>query len=225
MQQDEVEIVKYLAEVNSDKIAFSDLGAFSRCYIIDNGKKVFKFKKRADAGYHNEAQALIYLKDKPLGVKIQSVGWQDEEDRFLGLYGVTGKSIKETSLNEDEKTKIAKTLADFIFKLRQLTPEKASSSHLADEIKTWQKRFERSLPILNRFFSESEMSKIKNYMLEEMPKELLDLGEKLVFSHGDLWENNIFINEDHEVGVIDFSDSGYYDEAAEVMYFEDDELL
>lgn len=224
MQRDEVEIVKYLAEVNSDRITFSDRGAFSRCYLIDGGKKVFKFKKREDVNYDNERTILKYLKDKSLGVEIQSVGWEDEAGRFLGLFGVTGTSVKDLKLSKSEKTQLANKLANFINEIQKLNPKNVTLNHLNEEIKIWQERFKRSLPILKLHFSESEILRIKNYMTKEMPKELSGLGEKLVFSHGDLWENNIFINKDNKIGIIDFSDSGYYDEAAELMYFEDDEL-
>ncbi len=38
-----------------------------------------------------------------------------------------------------------------------------------------------------------------------------------MFSHGDLGDGNIYIDENGQVGVIDFNESGYLDEAADFM--------
>ena len=61
------------------------------------------------------------------------------------------------------------------------------------------------------------------FVMQEMPERLLGLGEKMVFSHGDLGLGNIFV-EESKIGVIDFNESCYLDEAADFMDFEDDRL-
>ena len=42
-----------------------------------------------------------------------------------------------------------------------------------------------------------------------------NLGENLVFSHADIWESNIFLDENDVVGIIDCNNAGYFDEAAD----------
>ena len=61
-------------------------------------------------------------------------------------------------------------------------------------------------------------------MTRKMPDTLRELGEKPVFSHGDLGDGNIFIDSGGNAGVIDFAESGYMDEASDFMDITDDGL-
>lgn len=205
-------------------VTFSDKGSYSHCCIINAGEIVFKFKKRPGVNYENEAKILNLLKDENLGVKIQTVGWSDHLSDYIGLYGIKGKAINELELTEPEKSKIAKSLAEFLKNLHAKTPENLNKTSLDEEISAWQERFTRSEKALEKYLTESELRKAKNLILTQVPEKLKQLGEKPVFSHGDFWENNIFLDENNNLGVIDFSDAGYYDEAADFTYLESDSL-
>ncbi len=61
-------------------------------------------------------------------------------------------------------------------------------------------------------------------MFEAVPKELIRLGEKLIFSHGDLGDGNILVDKNGKVGIIDFSEILYLDEAADFMDVSSNEL-
>lgn len=223
MLKDEVSTVEKLTGASLESITFSDKGSYSRCYLVDGGSFAFKFKKRSNVNYENEAKILHLLKNEELGIKIQTVGWDGELSHYIGLYGINGRPINEISLNKTEEELVADKIAKFLTKIRSLSFSNLPSCSLPDEIKIWHERFLRSLPILSQYFKEREIEIIKEYVLSTAPKKLQKLGEKLVFSHGDLWENNIFLNQ-NEVGIIDFSDGGYYDEGAEFMYLESDAL-
>ena len=63
-----------------------------------------------------------------------------------------------------------------------------------------------------------------HFIYSVVPEKLSSLGEKMVFSHGDLGMGNIFVDNGDKIGIIDFSESVYLDEAADFMDIEDDGL-
>lgn len=56
------------------------------------------------------------------------------------------------------------------------------------------------------------------------PTKLKELGEKIVYSHGDLGDGNIFVDDEGKVGIIDFSEMCYFDEAGDFMDVSNDDL-
>ena len=65
---------------------------------------------------------------------------------------------------------------------------------------------------------------MNNFVYLTAPARLSSLGENMVFSHGDLGMGNIFADNNDKIGIIDFSESVYLDEAADFMDIEDDRL-
>ena len=216
-------IKSHLGKTPKD-IKLSNLGSYSRAYIINKGEIVFKFKKRPGVTYKNEAKILKIIENLDLKINTQRIFRESEDDSFLALYGVKGKSIKNQSLSESEKTKIVKNLAEFLKNLHSKTPENLNKTSLDEEISAWQERFARSEKALKNYLTKTELEKAKDLIINQVPEKLKQLGEKPVFSHGDFWENNIFLDENNNLGIIDFSDAGYYDEAADFTYLESDEL-
>lgn len=104
-------------------------------------------------------------------------------------------------------------------KLHNASLETAERLDLDAEIKAWQGRFydARSWTAMSEWFSWDEMDILDRYMQKEMPARLKALGEELVLSHGDLGDGNIFVGPDGKVGVIDFNETCYLDEAADFM--------
>lgn len=220
----EVEIIKKLTGVEENRISFSDDGFMSRGYVIDGGRLVFKFKKRPDTTYVHEAKNLDYLNKQSLGVNLQSVAFKAEDNSYLGIYGVPGVSLEQYALNDASRIAIGRQLGEFLRKLHSLKPETEIVYPLDELIEVWQDRYAKARKTLAKYLDAEELADIDALMIREMPNTLRELGEKRVFSHADLGDGNIFIDSDGKVGVIDFNESGFIDEASDFMDITDNEL-
>ena len=224
MINEELQIISNLTGTNQQEIKFSDDGFLSRGYVIDNGRIVFKFKKQPDVSYENEIKMLNFVNSLNLNVNLQKVGWISDDDSYLGLYGVIGKSLEKIELNDDERANYGKQIAEFLKRLHAEEFKDAEVLAVNAEIKAWQERFKKSKDVLSRYFNDDEIAKMDAFVYSYVPEKLASLGEKMVFSHGDLGMGNIFVDENGKIGIIDFSESVYLDEAADFMDIEDDKL-
>lgn len=218
------DIIEKLTGRSKEEIVFSDNGFLSYGYIIGDGEIIFKFKKNSSVSYKNEVELLNYLNGQNFNINLQKVAYVSPDDSFVGIYGVKGVCIENKELSPEAKTEIGKSLGEFLKKLHSLKPDCNNRYSLQFEITAWQERFLKSMDIIKRYFTGTEMEKLKSFMLETAPGKLLALGEKAVFSHADLGEGNIFLDSNGTVGVIDFNESGYADEAADFMDIEDDTI-
>lgn len=220
----EIEIIKNLTGVDESRIRFSDDGFMSRGYVIDGGRLVFKFKKRSDTTYVYEIQNLDYLNRQNLGVHLQSVAFKADDDRYLGLYGVPGVSLEQYTMDDASYPAIGRQLGEFLRKLHSLEPKIKTVYPLSELISVWQARYAKAKKTLIKYFDAEEAAYIDMLMMREMPDALQELGENRVFSHADLGDGNIFIGSDGQVGIIDFNESGYMDEASDFMDITDNGL-
>ncbi len=189
---------------NNHKIKVKEDGFISRGFVIDNGKLVFKFPRRADVSYETEIDNLNYINSLKLGVNLQKVG-------------VIGNSLEEVKLSEDEQRAIGKQLGLFLKKLHKIKERNGMPCTLKTEIEAWQNRVKFVKDFISKTFSEKEQEIINILMFEYMPSKLNRLGENLVFSHGDLGDGNVFVDDKLKVGIIDFNESGLLDEAGDFM--------
>lgn len=215
---EELQIVSSLTGVAPQDIEFSDEGFLSRGYIIDGGRIVFKFKKWPEISYQNEIKVLNFISSLNLGASLQRAGWTSDKDEYLGLYGIVGKTIKNDSAGFGEQ------IGNFLKNLHTVKFPEANVVPLEKEFAIWADRFSRSKDVLSRYFSAEEIAKMEEYVTVTAPKELVSLGENPVFSHGDFCLGNIFADATGKIGIIDFSEAAYMDEAADFMDMEDDEL-
>jgi len=220
----EMEIIKNLVGVDESCIHFSDNGFMSRGYIIDGGRLVFKFKKRSDTTYVYEIQNLDYLNQQNLGVNLQSVAFQADDDSYLGIYGVPGLSLEQYTMDDISYIAIGRQLGEFLRKLHSLEPKIKTVYPLNELIRVWQVRYAKAKKTLIKYLNAEEVASIDRLMMQEMPDALQELGENRVFSHADLGDGNIFIDSNGKVGIIDFNESGYMDEASDFMDITDDAL-
>ena len=218
MKSEELEFVSKLTGVAPEKIEFSDDGFLSRGYIIDGGHIVFKFKKWPEISYKNEIKTLRTISSLDLGASLQSVGWTSDADEYLGLYGIVGETIKKNPSGFGEQ------IGKFLKNLHAVDFKDARTVSLENEFSIWTGRFSRSKDVLARYFSIEEIKRMEEFVNVTAKKELKALGEKPVFSHGDFCLGNIFVDNTGKIGIIDFSEAGYLDEAADFMDMEDDEL-
>lgn len=220
----EIERIKDLTGVEESRIHFSDDGFMSRGYVIDGGRIVFKFKKCSDTTYVYEAQTLGYLNRQDLGIHLQRVAFKAADDTYLGIYGVPGISLEQYTLNDASRMSIGRQLGEFLRKLHPLKPKTGLVYPLDSLIGIWQARYIKAKKTLAKYFNSEELVHIDKLMMGEMPHTLHELGEKLVFSHADLGDGNIFIDSDGKIGIIDFNEAGYIDEASDFMDITDDAL-
>lgn len=222
MIPEEIQIIEQLTGVPSKQIRLADDGFWSRGYIIDNGRIVFKFKKSPDVSYKTEAAALNFVGSLDLGVNTQRVGWTSPTDDYLGMYGVLGKSLEfAKNLNFEN---LGHQLAFALRKLHKASPDNVETIHLSDEITAWQKRYQKSRLLFKDYFSDAEITRFDHFIFESVPEKLKRLGEKLALSHGDLGDGNIFVDSNGKVGIIDFNELCFLDEAADFMDVSSNEL-
>ena len=219
----EVKTIEKLLGSNHE-IVFSDAGHASRAYIIDDGRIVFKFPRSPEVSYHNEITALNAVNALVTDMGLQRVGWTERSSNYLGLYGVTGKAIKNLELSSAQKRSIGGRIGCFLRALHRLEVPGAPVCPLADEIKALQERY-----LLHRDFTDANMTaaecaRLHELMMVEAPSVLMELGGDRVFAHGDLSGNNIFLDKNGKAGLIDFAESGYLDRAADFMDIGDREI-
>lgn len=224
MIDEELQIVSHLTGVDPQEIQFSDNGFLSRGYIIDHGRIVFKFKKYPEISYQNEIKILNFVNSLELDVNLQKVGWISTNDSYLGIYGVLGKILKPLNITDAQCKDYGQQIGLFLKKLHAANFPEAEKLSVNEEVSAWQERFERSTDLLSQYFNNEEIKKMRNFISFTVPKKLTSLGEKMVFSHGDLGMGNIFIDNNDKIGIIDFSESVYLDEAADFMDMENDKL-
>lgn len=220
----ELETIKNLTGVEESHICFRDDGFMSRGYIIDGGRLVFKFKKRPDTTYVYEMQNLHYLNQQNLGVHLQRVAFTADDDSYLGLYGVPGLSLEQYTMDDVSYRTIGQQLGEFLRKLHALKPKMTTVYPLSELIRAWQARYAKAKKTLIKYLDAEEMVYIDRLMTREMPDILQKRGENRVFSHADLGDGNVLIDNQGTVGIIDFNESGYIDEAADFMDITDDNL-
>ena len=220
----ELQTVSKLTGVDQRKIKFSDDGFLSRGYIIDNGRIVFKFKRNSDVSYKNEIKMLDFVNSLNLNVNLQKVGWTSEDDSYLGIYGVIGKSLESIELTDDGCKNYGEQIGLFLQKLHSVKYKDAEKLSVNEELEAWQERFEKSKDLLSHYFKDGEIKKMNDFVFSTAPTRLSSLGKNMVFSHGDLGMGNIFVDNNDKIGIIDFSESVYLDEAADFMDIEDDRL-
>lgn len=222
MKDSELQIIEQLTGVSPDQIKLANDGFWSRGYVIDNGRIVFKFKKSPEVKYEPEIKALDFINSLDLNINVQRVGWTSPDDSYLGIYGVVGQSL-DTLTNPDYQS-IGSQLASVLQKLHHSHPDGAEVFTLDKELTAWQERYQKSHDKLSDYFSDIEIARLDKFMFETIPAKLKELGEKIVYSHGDLGDGNIFVDDNGKVGIIDFSEMCYFDEAGDFMDVSNDEL-
>lgn len=214
--EEQINIIKTLIGDNN-KIQVKEDGFLSRGFIINDGRLVFKFSRNTTVKYDIEIEILNYINSLSLSVNLQKVAFIDPDNEYLGIYGVLGKSLEEINLTKNEEKVIGSQLGVFLNELHSIKTKKGIICGLKEEISAWQMRIKKIGEFISSNFTKLEQEKINILMFKYVPEKLYQLGENLVFSHGDLGDGNIFVDTNMNVGVIDFNESGFFEEAADFM--------
>ena len=225
---DELHIVQKITGITDEsRIRLNNLGWTSRVYIIDDGEIVFKFPRdeasRQDFTY--EVDALELIKQHKFAINTPIINWKTPDYDYIGLFGVPGNSItqdKISKLGENVKKEIGTTIGLFLKQLHAITPiKKPYVMTVKNEITEYQEKYKAALPTLQIYFDNDHLQSIDDFFMKVMPSEMANLGEELVFCHGDLGYNNILLTNDNKLGIIDFGDAGLYDKSQDFSGLED----
>jgi len=228
-EKNELEIVKRLTGISDyGRIEVSEIGWTSRVYIIDSGKTVFKFPRNAKfrEECQNEVTALKLIKTQNLSLSVPVINWTAEDNSYFGFYGVTGVPLRDVvqELNREQKIEIGTQIGSFLRQLHEIkVGDDIKSQTLDEQAVEYKKWYKRGKDLLAGYFSETELKRIDDFFIYEVPKCMVGTNE-LVFCHGDLDYNNTLIDCENRVGVIDFGDAGLYDRSQDFRGM-DDEIL
>ena len=219
----EIERVMELTGAAEKQIELHDDGYWSRAYVVNGGEFVVKFPKYDIVSYENEARFLNIVNTMPLPISVQKLKWLAEDKRCIVVYGVMGTPLsKLENLSIEQKQSIGKQIGAFLKLLHSLKPD-YSGQNLDDEILEYQKCYADCVDFFSKHFSKEEQKSLDYLIYNYLPSLRKSLGENLVFSHADIWEPNIFIDEHGVVGIIDCNNAGYFDDAADFVV--EDEAL
>ena len=219
----EIKRVIELTGASEDQIELNDEGYWSRVYIINSGELVVKFPKYDSVNYNNEAMVLDLINSITPSVNTQKLKWLANDNRIIIFYGVRGTPIsKLENLTIEQKQSIGNQIGTFLKQLHSLKPD-FSSQKLEEELQEYKNLYDDCADFYRRHFTVDEKETLDYLMYTSLPAARKNLGEKLVFSHADIWEPNILLDENGVVGIVDCSNAGYFDEAADFMI--DDETL
>lgn len=118
---------------------------------------------------------------------------------------IKGNPFNVDSATNDQILKIAKKIVEFNFEIHN------SNIHWDREMSINRKcqKIENAIKILQNFLSENEIDKLKEYFNEF--KSYLNSKPNFCITHGDLWAENLIVNEKNElVGIIDFESMSYF---------------
>ena len=111
--QKQLEVI-YSLIGHSHKIDIKEDGFMSRGFVIDNGNLIFKFPRNKDVDYKTEIDNLNLINSLNLGVNLQKVAYVSNDNSYLGIKGVLGKSLEEIKLDKRQKCEVGKQLGVFL---------------------------------------------------------------------------------------------------------------
>ena len=207
---------------DESRIVKNETGWCARTYIIDGGKIVLKFprNKEEQRAFAYEVAALKLIGQHEFNVAVPKVNWVAENNEHIGFFGVIGNPVTADTLadlTDAEKTQIGAQIGIFLKTLHGVYADYDDiyKMSIADEIKEAQQKYLEAKSTLKKHFTSNELKIIHGLFMFEMPKRITELGQELVFCHGDLTDNNILLNG-AKVGIIDFGDAGLYDKSKEL---------
>jgi serine/threonine protein kinase len=158
-----------------------------------------------------------------LPVNTQKLKWFAEDNRCIAMFGVKGTPLSKLgNLTIQQKQSIGKQIGAFLKQLHSLKPD-YSGQNLDDELQEYKRIYDDCADFFEKHFSKEEQEALDYLMHTYLPTARKNLGENLVFSHADIFEPNILLDDNGIVGIIDCCNAGYFDEAADFGI--EDEIL
>lgn len=118
---------------------------------------------------------------------------------------VRGNTLNIDSLTADEKEKLAKKLVQFNKEMHSLDIHWNREKSIKHEIE----KINRNIEILKDYLDEINISKLLNY--SKIFENYLKSKQQFCITHGDLWADNLIVNDNNELtGIIDFGNMSYF---------------
>ena len=213
--QQEIERVIELTGASENQIEFNNEGYWSRVYVVNDGEYIVKFPKYDTVNYSNEAKVLTLLDSLELPVNTQKLKWLADDCRLIVISGVKGNPLSKLDhLTLQQKQSIGQQIGTFLKQLHSLEPD-FYGQNLNDELQEYKILYDDCANFYSKYFTKDEKKVLDDLMHTRLPTARKELGENLVFSHADIWESNLLLDENGVVGIIDCSNAGYFDEAAD----------
>ena len=204
-----------LTGATENQVVLHDDGYWSRAYVVNGGEFVVKFPKYDTVDYGNEAAFLNLISGMDLPVNTQKLKWLSEDGRCIAMYGVRGTPLSELqNLTMNQKRSIGKQIGLFLKQLHTSKPD-FPGKNLEDELHEYRIAYDDCADFYEKHFSKEEQAALDFLMYTYLPSERRSYGENLVFCHADIWEPNLLLDDSGTVGIIDCSNAGYFDEAAD----------
>ena len=221
--RDEISKVIELTSAAEEQIKLHDDGYWSRAYVVNGGEFVVKFPKYDTVNYESEARFLTLIRTMTLPINTQKLKWIAADKRCIALLGVKGTPLsKVENLTSQQKQSIGKQIGAFLKQLHSLKADFPGQS-LDEELFEYKTIYDDCTDFFARHFSKGEREILDYLMYTYLPTIRKNLGENLVFSHADIFEPNIFLDDNGKVGIIDCGNAGYFEEAADFCI--EDEVL
>ena len=201
-------------------------GWTSRVYIYNRGEYVIKFPRTDEARkeYEKEVKASYLFQNEFVDLpKITEIG---PDVAYIAYKGVIGRTLTAIErLESGISARIGRDLGSFISELHKKTPEGFNGFSTNDEIEDALDHFRSAEKFIMENFVREESSIVEKFVTKTVPEAMTKLGEKMVFSHGDLGYWNLILQDNGRIGVIDMGDADYYDESRDFVGMEDDIML
>ena len=218
--QSEINKVIELTGAGIDQIKLHDDGYHSRAYVVNKGEYVVKFPKFDSVDYSTEAQFLNFINTFNIHINMQKVKYLSSDNRVIAFYGVKGVPLLEiNNLSLQQKDNITSQLAVFLKQLHSLNMD-IGGKDLNTEINNYKKIYNDCSSFFNKHLTKQDKITLDILFNDYFASRRKALGEKLVLCHGDIWDSNIFINDQNKVGLIDCANAGYYDQATDFCFYD-----
>jgi aminoglycoside phosphotransferase (APT) family kinase protein len=210
-----------LTDSTDASIVLNNEGWDNRVYIVNQGEYVFKFPRSEEIRDRQakEIAAIRILEDINTTVSFPKIAWTHKDHAYFAYTGIKGKSLLETieSLNSKTIAKLGGDIGNFLKQLHAKNLDQATNVSIDDEIKWYQEKYHYSLDVISKRFNTLDQEKIKQFALIDLPNTLKQLGSTRRLCHGDLGTYNMILDEDNNLGIIDFGDTNYYDQSKDFI--------
>lgn len=209
------------------EISYNPTGWTSRVYLYGDGELVAKFPRseeiKKEYSFEVQAYQLIQGIDHVDIPEIVEIGSDYSFVAYKGIIGQTLDNVKD--LNHKAQEAIGTAIGGFLRELHKISTSCCNGQSIDDEIKECIDKFEMGRSEIIKRADSAQIMALEHFIHEFFPAELRRMGEKSVYSHGDLGYWNMVCRSNGRIGVIDFGDAGFYDESRDFVGLANQKVL
>ncbi len=226
----EKKFVKDLLHLDDiSRITYVDSGWTSRVYVVDDGRFVAKFPRNeiTKKEYIQEIAILKVIDEINSNVLVPEIYLTHANNDYLIYKGIVGKALDTLPQEMDDtlQQKVGTDLGNFLKQLHSIELPGGSIITVEDEITQFQQKYEASKSVLDNELSNDEKNALQTLVYLTLPNELKKIGYDKALCHGDLGYWNMILNDNHQIGIIDFGDIGYWDRSKDFIGMEGSVML